>query len=143
MIRLIPLAFAASLAGAAMAEAPVITHVYDGSYEDALFSVENAIVNQGLVVDYRSHIGEMLARTRQDVGGAPLFDAADAFLFCSAQVSRQGMGAGPANIAYCPYSVFVTDRAGKVEIGYRSYPAGPMDAVETLLGEIVAEALAF
>ncbi len=81
MIRLIPLAFAASLAGAAMAEAPVITHVYDGSYEDALFSVENAIVNQGLVVDYRSHIGEMLARTRQDVGGAPLFDAADAFLF--------------------------------------------------------------
>ncbi|WP_417523297.1 DUF302 domain-containing protein [Marinovum sp.] len=141
---LAPLLLAATLAAAPVAaEEPVILHEYDGAYEDAIFSVENAIVNKGLVVDYRSHVGEMLARTREDVGGAVIFDAADAFLFCSAQVSRQVMEADPANIAYCPYSIFVTDREGKVEIGYRTYPDGPMDAVEELLAKIVEEALAF
>lgn len=140
MRYLLPLILAA---GMASAEEPVIVHSYDGSHADALFSLENAIINQGLVVDYHSKVGEMLARTREDVGGAQIFEAADVLLFCSARVSRQVMEADPRNVAYCPYGIFVTERAGQVEIGYRSYPDGPMDAVEELLGEIVAEALAF
>ncbi len=143
MHQLIALALAASTATAALAEEPVISHRYDGSYEDAVFGLETAIVNRGLVVDHRSHVGEMLARTRADVGGAAIFEAAEVLQFCSAQVSRQVMEADPRNIAYCPYGIFVTERQGAVEIGYRSYPAGPMDAVEQLLAEIVAEALAF
>lgn len=130
-------------ASPALAADGVVTQTYDGSFEDATFSVESAILDRGLVVDHRSHVGEMLERTRAEVGGKMLFDNADVFLFCSATVSRQVMEADPANIAYCPYGVFVTDHDGRVEIGYREYPAGAMDAVEELLDGIVRDALAF
>lgn len=140
MKLLYALAFAAT---PVFAEEVATTYAYDGSFDDAAFSVETAIVNKGLVIDYRSHTGDMLERTREDVGGDKLYEAADIFLFCSATVSRQVMEADPALIAYCPYSVFVTDREGSVEIGYRNYPDGPMDAVEELLESIVQEALAF
>ncbi|MBI6630086.1 DUF302 domain-containing protein [Pontibaca salina] len=130
-------------AAPALAEDQVITRSYDGSYEDALFSLENAIVNRGLVIDHRSSVGDMLERTRADIGGEKIFDSADVFLFCSAQISRQVMETDPANIAYCPYGIFVTNRDGEIEIGYRSYPDESMDAVEELLDEIVADATAF
>ena len=133
----------ALIASPALAEDHAILAPYDGSFDDALFSVENAIVNQGLVIDYRSRIGEMLDRTREDFDGKALFDNAEAFIFCSARVSREVMEADPTLIAFCPYSVFVTDTDGTVEIGYRTYPDGPMDAVEDLLESIVAEAVAF
>ena len=54
-------------AGTASAQ-EVVTYPFDGSFEDATFSVENAIVGEGLVVDYVSHVGEMLNRTGEDVG---------------------------------------------------------------------------
>ena len=37
-------------------------------------------------------------------------------------------------------ATFVTDRAGKVQIGYREMPDGPMQAVEALLDTIAREA---
>ena len=78
------------------------THVYDGSFDDAVFSVESAILDAGLVIDHHAHTGAMLERTRADVGGEKLFDGADVFLFCSATVSRQVMEADPALVAFCP-----------------------------------------
>ncbi|MBU0641987.1 MAG: DUF302 domain-containing protein [Alphaproteobacteria bacterium] len=128
----------------AFAEDQAITFDYDGTFEDATFAIEDAIVSKGLVIDYRSHTGEMLERTRADVGSdVVLFDAADVFLFCSAVVSRQVMEADPANIVHCPYSIYVADQAGKVTIGFHDYPDGPMQAVEDLLTEIVEEATSF
>ncbi|GAA3871935.1 DUF302 domain-containing protein [Celeribacter arenosi] len=121
-----------------------ITFDYDGTFDDATFAVEDAIVSRGLVIDYRSHTGEMLERTRADVGSdVVIFDNADVFLFCSAVVSRQVMEADPANIVHCPYSIYVADRAGDVTIGFRNYPDGSMQAVEDLLTEIVEEAVSF
>ncbi|MCA0044548.1 DUF302 domain-containing protein [Celeribacter litoreus] len=121
-----------------------ITYEYDGTFEDATFAVEDAIISKGLVIDYRSHTGEMLERTREDVGSdVVLFDGADIFLFCSAKVSRQVMEADPSNIVYCPYSIYVADRDGKVTIGFPNYPEGSMQAVEDLLTEIVEEATSF
>lgn len=132
------------LASAVAAEDAAITFDYEGTFEDAAFAVEDAIVSKGLVIDYRSHTGEMLERTKGDVGSdVTLFDAADVFLFCSAVVSRQVMEADPMNIVHCPYSIFVADQAGKVTIGFRDYPDGPMQAVEDLLTEIVEEAVRF
>lgn len=120
-----------------------ITYPFNGSFEDATFSVENAIVGQGLVIDYVSHTGEMLNRTAGDVGSeTKLFDAADVFLFCSAVLSRKVMEADPMNIAYCPYGIFVADREGQVVVGYRGYPQGPMQEVQALLDEIVQKAVA-
>lgn len=117
------------------------TYPFDGSFEDATFGVENAIVNRGLVIDWTSHVGDMLNRTAADVGSeVELFEAADVFLFCSAQLSREVMEADPMNIAHCPYGIFVTARAGEVLIGYRNMPEGPMQKVEALLDEIAREA---
>ena len=41
---------------------------FDGSFEDATFGIESAIIDRGLVIDYVSHVGEMLNRTGADVG---------------------------------------------------------------------------
>lgn len=137
--------FAVGLSTAfASAEGGAITYRYDGSFEDATFSVEDAIISKGLVIDHRSHTGDMLERTRADVGSdVVLFDGADIFLFCSATISRQVMEADPDNIVYCPYSIFVTDRNGEVTIGFPDYPEGSMQPVEDLLTEIVEEAISF
>ena len=142
MRRFILAGILALAAGPGSAADQAVTYPFEGSFDDAAFAVENAIVGRGLVVDYVSHTGEMLNRTGADVGSTKeLFNEADIFLFCSAQVSRQVMEADPMNIAHCPYGIFVADQAGDVMIGYRTYPEGPMQDVQALLDEIVQEAL--
>ena len=119
-----------------------VTYPFDGSFDDATFSVESAIIGRGLVIDYVSHTGDMLNRTAADVGSEKmLFEGADIFLFCSAQLSREVMEADPMNIAHCPYGIFVTERDGGVLVGHRSYPEGEMQKVETLLTEIIQDAI--
>lgn len=134
------LSFGLALPAAVLAQ-EVVTLPFEGSFDDAAFAVETAILGKGLVIDYVSHVGEMLARTGADVGSdVEIFAEADVFLFCSAVVSRQVMEADPHNIAWCPYSIFVAEREGAVSIGYRTMPDGPMDAVEDLLSAIAIEA---
>jgi len=118
------------------------TYPFDGSFDDAAFAVENAIIGKGLVIDYVSHVGDMMNRTGADVGSdVVIFDAADVFLFCSAQISRQVMEADHLNIAHCPYGIFVADREGEVFVGHRNYPEGEMQQVQTLLTEIIQDAV--
>ena len=125
---------------AALADEPVVTE-YGGSFEDAAFALESAIVGQGLVIDFVSHVGDMLNRTAEDVGSdETLFSRADIYIFCSAVVSREVMEADPMNVAYCPYGIFVAERSGQVLMGRQDYPAGPMDKVEEMLDAIIAEA---
>ncbi|EPX78634.1 hypothetical protein [Salipiger mucosus] len=134
----------AALALAAPAAAQDVTsYTSNANFEDTAFAVESAIVGRGLVVDYTSHVGAMLERTGEDVGSdVELFEAADVFIFCSAVTSRSVMEADPMNIAYCPYGIFVADTGEEVTVGFRTYPEGPMQEVQTLLDEIVQEALA-
>jgi uncharacterized protein (DUF302 family) len=130
------------LANPLVAQDQAVTYPYDGSFDDATFAVENAIIGKGLVIDHISHTGDMLARTAEDVGSdIEIFRAADVFLFCSAVVSRKVMEADPLNIAHCPYSIFVTDTAGAIAIGYPTYPEGPMQEVQAFLDEITQSAL--
>ncbi len=130
------------VAGPLAAQDQAVTYPFEGSFADATFAVENAIVGRGLVIDYVSHVGDMLARTGADVGSdVKLFEAADVFLFCSAQISREVMEADAMNIAHCPYGIFVADQEGAVTIGYRTYPEGEMQTVQTLLEDIVKEAM--
>jgi len=115
---------------------------FDGTFDDATFAVESAILDKGLVIDYVSHTGEMLNRTAADVGSdVELFNAADIFVFCSAKLSREVMEADPMNIAFCPYGIFVADTDGAVSVGYRNYPEGEMQKVQALLDSIVQDAL--
>ena len=143
MIRnaLIAAALIAS-AGTAYAEDDAVVYMFDGSFEDAAFGVESAIVGRGLVIDYVSHTGEMLARTAEDVGSdVKLFEAADIYVFCSAVLSRKVMEIDPMNIVHCPYGIFVAARDGQVMVGHRTFPAGPMEEVEALLSDIAREAV--
>ncbi len=140
MIRRLFLSLSLVLPGAAFADEPIVT-MFDGSFDDAAFAVETAIVGEGLVIDYVSHVGEMLARTGADVGSDKmLFKEADIFVFCSAVVSREVMEADLMNLAHCPYGIFVAETDEGVMIGRRDYPEGPMDSVEALLDGIIAEA---
>lgn len=142
MTRFILAGAFASLATLASAGDEAITYPFEGTFADATFAIESAIVGRGLVIDYVSHTGAMLNRTAADVGSTKdLFAEADIFLFCSAQVSRAVMEVDPMNIAYCPYGIFVADQGGEVIIGYRTYPAGEMQQVQSLLDEIVKEAM--
>jgi Domain of unknown function DUF302. len=129
-----------ALAGAAQAQ-DVITFDFDGSFEDATFAIESAILDRGLVIDLVSHVGDMLNRTGEDMGAETMiFEHADIFLFCSAAVSRRVMEADPMNIVHCPYSIFVAERDGEVMIGHRAYPDGPMQEVEAMLDSIILDA---
>jgi uncharacterized protein (DUF302 family) len=142
MKRFILAGILALAANPGIAADQAVTYPFDGDFGDATFAVESAIVGRGLVIDYVSHTGAMLNRTGADVGSTTeLFNEADIFLFCSAQLSRKVMEADPMNIAHCPYGIFVADQAGEVMIGYRKYPDGEMQEVQALLDEIVQEAM--
>lgn len=120
------------------------TYTTDEAFEDVAFAVESAILSKGLVIDHVSHTGEMLERTRVDVGSDKvLFLAADVYEFCSATVSRQVMEADPDNFYFCPYAIRIDERpesAGTVTVSHQSY-TGTMAPVNALLESIVAEAL--
>ncbi|UWQ22415.1 DUF302 domain-containing protein [Jannaschia sp. W003] len=128
---------AAPAAAQEMATAP-----FDGGVEDAAFAVESAIVNRGLVIDFTSHVGEMMARTGADLGlgPSPVGEEAKIFVFCSAQVSREVMEADPSNIVHCPYGIFVAELDGQTTVGRRVYADESMAPVNALLEGIVAEA---
>lgn len=117
----------------------------EDDFEAVTFALETAIVGAGLVVDHTSHTGEMLERTRDATGSSVvIFTQADIYSFCSATVSRAVMEINPANVQFCPYTIFAyetPDAPGLVTVGFRDYPAGEMDQVEALLAGIVAEAL--
>jgi uncharacterized protein (DUF302 family) len=128
-------------AAPAFASDQAVTYPFDGDFDDATFALESAILDRGLVIDYVSHTGEMLERTKGDVGSdVTLFTNADIFLFCSASLSRKVMEADPMNIAHCPYAIFAAERDGAVFLGHRTYPDGPMQEIETLLKSIAEDA---
>lgn len=143
-MRLLLLALTTALATPALAE-DALTWTSTDPVDDVVFAVENAIVGAGLVIEHRSVIGEMLDRTKADVGGTKdIFTRAEVFTFCSAQFSRQVMEADPANIQFCPYGIFVyetKDKPGEVVVGHRNYPEGDMQVVEDMLTGIVKDAL--
>jgi hypothetical protein len=82
-----------------------------------------AIERRGLVIDLESFVGRMLERTGKDVGSARrLYGDAQAFVFCSAVLSRKTMEADLANVAMCPYSIMVyatAQQPGTVNVSYR------------------------
>ncbi|WP_417667081.1 DUF302 domain-containing protein [Roseibium sp.] len=140
----VALAAGASAADMAKEGVPpgVTAYVSDADFADVSFNLETAIVNRGLVIDYVSHVGDMLARTKEDVGGTKdLYSNAVAMVFCSANLSRKVMEADIGNIAYCPYSVFAyeaADAPGSVMVGFRHLDETGSDASKAAIGEVNA-----
>ncbi len=142
-----------AVAGASGARADdLFTRAKAGSFEDVKFDLTNAIIERGLVIDHTGFIGQMLDRTGADVGSTkPLYRNAEYMVFCSAKLSRQMMEADPANIGFCPYVIFIYERAdkpGEIVVGFREPPQRgsaesqqALAAIGTLLKEIVADAV--
>lgn len=111
-----------------------------GSFADVRTDLQDAIINQGLKIDYNGKIGDMLKRTGSDVGSSKeIYDDAEYFTFCSSRLSRAMMEADPINVGMCPYMMFVFTRAGQpgeVTIGYRAAAMRGDDASQKALQEI-------
>lgn len=123
----------------------IVSYTTDQSFDDVIFGLENAIIDEGLMVDHVSHTGDMLERTRGDVGSdVVIFDHADIYSFCSAALSREVMEADWRNVMFCPYDIFVTvrhDAPDETVIGFRAYPDGEMQKIQTLLDGIARAAI--
>lgn len=141
------LVYALALCGAAQMAAAqdMVSYTTDQSFDDVTFGLESAILDHGLVIDHVSHTGDMLERTRADVGSdVVLFDAADVYSFCSASLSREVMEADWQNLMFCPYDVFVAvrhDAPDETIIGFRGFPEGEMQKINDLLDGIIRSAI--
>jgi uncharacterized protein (DUF302 family) len=133
---------------------PIVTYSKKGAkFDDVRDDLKLAIEGKGLVIDYESYVNRMLERTGKDVGSArKLYADAQAFVFCSAALSRKTMEADPANVSLCPYSMMVYAIAadpGTVRVSYRRpwRPDGSaaskaaLKEVEALLDGIARKAL--
>lgn len=132
---------------------PVVTYSKAARFDDVREDLKLAIEGRGLVIDYESFVNRMLERTGKDVGSArKLYADAQAFVFCSAALSRKTMEADPANVSLCPYSMTVyatAQQPGTVHVSYRRpwRPDGSaasraaLKEVEALLDGIAREAL--
>jgi uncharacterized protein (DUF302 family) len=132
---------------------PIVAYSRKAKFEEVRDDLKSAIEAKGLVIDYQSFVNRMLERTGKDVGsGRKLYADAQAFVFCSAALSRKTMEADAANAALCPYSImaYATAREPeKVVVAYRRpwRPDGSaaskaaLKEVEALLDGIAREAL--
>jgi len=127
------------------------SYEFEGSYEDALFDLGEALINKGLVIDNQARVANMLNRTAKDIGATKtVYKNGEVLEFCSAKLSRDAMEADPLNMAFCPYRMFVyetTAKPGFVTVGYpvlggASGPASKkaLDAINKLVDDMVREA---
>jgi uncharacterized protein (DUF302 family) len=101
---------------------PVVTYSKPAKFADVRDDLELAIQDEGLVIDYHSFVNRMLERTGKDVGSTrKLYVDAQAFVFCSAALSRKTMEADPGNVALCPYSMVVYTSVQQPDMVYVSY----------------------
>ena len=130
----------------------VVIHSGKGQFDEVKERAVMAIENRGMVLNYTSHVGDMLERTGKDLGRTRrLYTHAEVIEFCSASLSRDTMEADAHNIVFCPYTIAIyalPGEPGKVYLSYRKpvasgsgQSAKALAAVEKLLEAIVREAL--
>lgn len=134
------LALSATVA-AAQGTGPLVAYTKQGTFEEVRDDLKAAIESKGLVIDYNSQVNRMLERTGADVGSSKkLYVDAQAFVFCSAKLSRAMMEADPANAALCPYSISIHATVAKpneVVVAYRPLRSAASNAAtQKALAEI-------
>ena len=108
-----------------------------GSFEDVKEVLILAIENRGLVVNYTSHISEMLGRTGADIGASKkIFEQAEIVEFCSAGLSRQMMEMDPHNIVMCPFAVSIYTLPNEKNAVWLSYRK-PFGQAARLVGDLL------
>ncbi len=115
-----------------------------GKFSDIRDNITLSIENRGLVVNYVSHIADMLNRTGNDIGASKrVYEQAEIIEFCSASLSRRMMEDDPHNIVLCPFAISIYSlpgEPGKVWIAYRKPQGSAAKQVGELLSGIAAEA---
>src|SRR5574340_717266 len=128
----------------------VVIHSGKGQFDEVKERVVMAVENRGMVLNYTSHVGDMLERTGKDLGRTRrLYTHAEVIEFCSASLSRDTMEADAHNIVFCPYTIAIyalPGEPGKVYLSYRKpvadgsgQSAKALAAVEKLLEAIVRD----
>ena len=144
MHRLALLLALALLSRMALADDWMVRHKTAASFADTREAIVLAIENRGLVVNFTSHIADMLDRTGADIGAAKrIFEQAEIIEFCSAGLSRKMMEADPHNIVLCPFAISVYTLPGDpggTWVAYRKPQGKSAAMIEGLLKEIMAEA---
>lgn len=113
----------------------------ENDFTTVITDLQDAIVNQGLVIDFNGHSGDMLARTAEALETeSPLSDA-QYFNFCSAKLTHAAVAASPENLAICPYVVYayqLKSEPDTVYLGYRRPKGAAGEASEKALADIEA-----
>ena len=133
----------ALFAGSACAESWMARKKVTASFDDTREAITMAIENRGLVINYVSHLGEMLERTGADIGATRrIFGQAQIIEFCSARLSRQMMELDPHNIVLCPFAISIYTLPGEsgTWVSYRRPSGVASQLVEPLLKAIADEA---
>lgn len=124
MFRALAFASLTALCSVALAADPhpVVTYSKKAKFEDVRDDLKTAIEGKGLVIDYHAFVNKMIERTGKDLGATrKVYVDAQAFVFCSAGLSRKMMEADPANASMCPYSVTVYATAKDPDTVHVSY----------------------
>lgn len=134
-------------------------HNTQGDFEEVFQDVQDAVINQGLVIDYVGHVNKMLERTADVSGGSDGESDKSPFLnakylqFCSSVLTHEAVRIKPQNLATCPNVIFVyqtVENPDRVVIGYRDPelgipgPTRPVMAkltalMEKIIGEAISE----
>lgn len=124
---------------AALADDFQVRQKFATPFTDARDAIVMAIENRGLVINYTSHIADMLARTGADLGASKqIFQQAEIIEFCSAKLSRQMMEADPHNIVLCPFAISIYTLPGEKNATWVSYRK-PQGAAASIVGPLPAE----
>jgi len=108
----------------------------------------DAIIGHGYVIDFNGHVGDMLKRTQDDLGGKQLYHNAEYMVFCSASMSRKMMEADIHNIGFCPFVITVyetSDNPGTIYVAYQKLNSDKnmspsLIAINEVLDQIAREA---
>jgi hypothetical protein len=118
---------------------PVVTRKIEGDYHDVTSSVRAAILGKGINIAHVLPASQMLRRTASSYGyTADVYQNAETYEFCSAELSQKLSRADPDNIVMCPFTISVyvlTEEPGYVRLSYR-IPAGK-PGTEKIVEEIV------
>lgn len=100
----------------------------EGTFDDVYDELNNAIISEGLVIDYVGNVDLMLERTSQvnssESGkqATPVYLFAKYVQFCSSALTHKAVQANPQNLSMCPFLLFIYETAanpGHTVIGYR------------------------
>ncbi len=128
---------------------PVIVYPAASEFEEVIDNIKMAITDRGMLVSGTLHVGDMLNRTRKDLGfEKQVYLRAESVEFCSARMSHLMVAADPGNLVICPFTVaayVLADNPDQVYIAYREHVlAGESDetarAVREMLDGIAREA---